>query len=336
MSLLKRLGTIVLSATLLVSGLPGIGTQYLPDAISESFSYIENVDAAAAKPTGLAISVKKKSSKQVTVSCTWNSSADYYKVVLSYKTPTGAAGKLSGTVGEDSFSYDFDQAEGISYTYTLKVTGMSYDGAKSATAKKTKSYRLVGQATKKVKKVIKNNIKSSWSDYKKVKYVHDWMVKNISYDEKLKNFSFSDAILKKSAVCQGYSEVFMVFMELLGIPVKYVPSVEKGNHAWNMVKVSGKWYHIDVTWDDPVGMDGITSSHPVYDYFLQSTGSFQAKKMENGYEHQYKTAKYPKCTSTVYDNQGSIDGYWEAVPGDTSGYQYNNTFAVWKNGVAQK
>ena len=23
------------------------------------------------------------------------------------------------------------------------------------------------------------------------------------------------------------------------------------NHAWNLIKIDGEWYHIDVTWDDP-------------------------------------------------------------------------------------
>ena len=335
MKLYKKCGLLILTFSLMLTGAPISAAGYVSDFFDGVLSDVSSVSAAAAKPTGLVVSIKKKSSKEVTVNCSWSSSADYYDVVLSYSTPTGAKGKLSGTVGENSLSYDFDQQEGINYTYTLKVTGRGSDGSKSAAAKKTNKYRLNGSATKKVKKVIKNNIKASWSDYKKVKYVHDWMVKNISYDENLSNFTFSDAILKKSAVCQGYSETFMVFMELLGIPVKYVPSVEQGNHAWNLVKVSGKWYHVDVTWDDPAGMDFITDNYPVYDYFLQSTKSFQSKATQNGYEHQYTASKYPKCTTTTYDNSGSTEEYWEALPGDTSGTMYNNTFKVWKNGVAK-
>jgi hypothetical protein len=38
------------------------------------------------------------------------------------------------------------------------------------------------------------------------------------------------------------------------------------NHAWNLVKLDGDWYHIDVTWDDAVSYPSYTS----YDYFLQS------------------------------------------------------------------
>ena len=37
---------------------------------------------------------------------------------------------------------------------------------------------------------------------------------------------------------------------------------------WNMVKVDGKWYHMDVTWDDPLTSDGRPMLR--YDYFLIS------------------------------------------------------------------
>ena len=46
-----------------------------------------------------------------------------------------------------------------------------------------------------------------------------------------------------------------------------------GPHMWNMVKVGGLWYHVDVTWDDP-----ISSSGPMlrYDYFLVSDSTILA------------------------------------------------------------
>lgn len=36
-------------------------------------------------------------------------------------------------------------------------------------------------------------------------------------------------------------------------------------HTWNMVKVDGNWYHVDITWDDPTGANTLR-----YTYFLVS------------------------------------------------------------------
>lgn len=56
-------------------------------------------------------------------------------------------------------------------------------------------------------------------------------------------------------VCDGYSAVFMYVMLRAGIPcVEVIGSTEsengKVNHAWNKVKIDGKWYNIDLCWAD--------------------------------------------------------------------------------------
>lgn len=56
------------------------------------------------------------------------------------------------------------------------------------------------------------------------------------------------------AVCDGYSKAFLLLCEREGIECVVVkgtalPNLE--NHAWNYVKMDdGKWYAIDVTWND--------------------------------------------------------------------------------------
>lgn len=61
------------------------------------------------------------------------------------------------------------------------------------------------------------------------------------------------------AVCAGYSRAFQHLLHMAGIPCgyisgyAYVDTEEKpddSNHAWNCVKVGGKWYEVDTTWDD--------------------------------------------------------------------------------------
>ena len=59
------------------------------------------------------------------------------------------------------------------------------------------------------------------------------------------------AFVNHNAVCQGYALAFKVLMDRAGIPCCYVSS-DAINHAWNMVRLDGNWYHVDVTWDDPI------------------------------------------------------------------------------------
>ncbi|MBQ7901619.1 MAG: hypothetical protein IJ365_06630 [Clostridia bacterium] len=88
------------------------------------------------------------------------------------------------------------------------------------------------------------------SDFEKVMAVHDYMVLNYKYDETLENHSIT-IMTTKTGVCQAYAYAFKHVMNELDIDCAYVSS-EQMNHAWNLVKIDGKWYHLDMTWDDPV------------------------------------------------------------------------------------
>ncbi len=78
------------------------------------------------------------------------------------------------------------------------------------------------------------------------------------------------ALLKKVAVCDGYSHAFQMVMRKLKIPCRFVTGSSGGvGHAWNMVKLSGKWYHIDVTFDDPIINGTNTNKIPYYTYFFE-------------------------------------------------------------------
>jgi len=119
----------------------------------------------------------------------------------------------------------------------------------------------------------------SMSERDKVKAVHDWICTNIEYDHDnylngtipVSSYRTHGAITTGKAVCQGYAELFEDFMDALGIDCIIVSGrADNGKvvdgHAWNQVKVDGKWYNIDVTWDDPVTSRGGQLTR--YDYFL--------------------------------------------------------------------
>lgn len=114
------------------------------------------------------------------------------------------------------------------------------------------------------------------SDYEKLKYVHDWIVNNTVYVYSNTNYeSEADGpVVYGRAICEGYSKAFMYFAQSMGFQCVCVRGVAGGvDHMWNMVKMNGQWYHVDVTWDDPVMSDG--SQMLRHKYFLLSDSAIR-------------------------------------------------------------
>ena len=110
------------------------------------------------------------------------------------------------------------------------------------------------QKCKKILKKIKGR-----TDYEKEKWIHDYLVKNIVYgypDDNMSQegdaFTTYGALVRGKCVCNGYAEAMKLLCDLSGIECKMITGTAGGeNHAWNLVKLGGRWYHTDVTWDDP-------------------------------------------------------------------------------------
>ena len=114
-----------------------------------------------------------------------------------------------------------------------------------------------------VKQVLPGLIGSN--DFETVKNVHDYVVNQINYDQTIQRFTAYEGLLENSTVCQGYALLMYKMLTDAGIPVRFMEGYAGEAHAWNIVKLNGKWYFLDATWDDP-----ITGGKPVlrYDYFL--------------------------------------------------------------------
>lgn len=172
----------------------------------------------------------------------------------------------------------------------------------------------------KVKKIRKKIITKDMSDVEKVKAVHDYIVQNTVYDsDNVKkntipdyDFQAEGVLFHGKAVCQGYAYAFQLFMKQLNIPSKLVTGIDLKTgvgHAWNMVSLGGKWYHVDTTWDDPVPDQ---KGKVQYHYFLITDKILSA-------DHSWDKNKFPSCSSEkylyyVYQNDiiESVDQYREA------------------------
>lgn len=160
-------------------------------------------------------------------------------------------GILDVVMAKDMYS----GGEFYEYKYSYKINSDGNYKVKFK-VKKPRWYRKYF-AKKRVKKIAKA-YRGLGSDYEKIKAVHDYICSYNAY-QRISGGAYM-TICNGNAACNGYGLAFYEVMTELGIPVTY----ECGNnHMWNRVMVDGKWYNIDLTWDDP-GRGEVR-----YDYFLK-------------------------------------------------------------------
>lgn len=111
----------------------------------------------------------------------------------------------------------------------------------------------------KAKSIYKSIITSSMSDYQKVDAIYKYVTDTVTYDDNFYSntiprvsYSAYGALKYQIAVCEGYSELMSLMLNLAGIENRLVAGVIKVSgigHAWNLVKLDGRYYHLDATWD---------------------------------------------------------------------------------------
>ncbi len=129
-------------------------------------------------------------------------------------------------------------------------------------------------AEQKAEAFVKDSLRSSMTTTQKLKAIHDHLVTLCRYDRSLENVNgYEDsltaygALVKKKAVCQGYTAAFNLIGQKAGIDSIAVCGTAGGEkHTWNYVKVVSGGRYIDCTWDDTLQ----TGSGICYDYFMVS------------------------------------------------------------------
>ena len=134
------------------------------------------------------------------------------------------------------------------------------------------------------------------------------------------------ALVNHSSVCQGYAETMFYLLKKAGLSCA-IASSQNINHAWNIVKLNGKWYHIDATWDDPVwDMPG----RSLHTYFLVSFDTMNKNTLTNHTKDRTDMVvsaqwgdTYTSATDTTYESgkfwngvEKAIfyrDGYWYSI-----------------------
>ncbi len=119
---------------------------------------------------------------------------------------------------------------------------------------------MIGKCTAVADEIIKKTSECT-TDFDKERVVHDEIISLCSYSDKDDNAyknSIYGVLVYRSASCEGYSKTAKYLFDLLGIESyvitgsSYGPSGETQPHMWNIINLEGNYYHLDLTWDDPV------------------------------------------------------------------------------------
>ncbi|HFK1429386.1 MULTISPECIES: S-layer homology domain-containing protein [Bacillus cereus group] len=174
-------------------------------------------------------------------------------------------------------SYGLSGSPG-NYTFTLKIT---YRETKEQTE----------YVMKQAKAIVSSITQVGMDDHEKVKAIHDYVVKHVSYDTSYKAYTAYEALVNRSAVCQGYALLTYQLLKEAGIENHFVVGTGDGQpHAWNLVKIENKWYHLDTTFDDPVPDE---QGRVTYSYFNLSDEQIARN-------HEWNRGDYPQATTNFY------------------------------------
>ncbi|MBQ7053535.1 MAG: Ig-like domain-containing protein [Clostridia bacterium] len=137
----------------------------------------------------------------------------------------------------------------------------------------------------------------SSTDIGQILRTNTYFCTTFQYDTSYTNYAPDELFSSGKGVCQAYMLGFRAVMNELGIACETATS-DAMNHTWNLVQLNGSWYHIDVTWNDPI------TDRPIgayYTNFLLSDAGITAA------EH-YDWEASVTAGSTKYD-----DFFWTTI-----------------------
>lgn len=189
---------------------------------------------------------------------------------------------VSDAVGELVHSDPYDYYNITSYGF-----GMNWLGMSSANLNFNFYYTLTKDQEDALNEYINSTLinlgVSHMSEIDKEKAIHDWIINNTSYDTSFTIHDAYNTYTQHKGICSGYALLTYKMLTMAGIQTNLIVGTAAGGvHMWNTVNIGGEWYHLDVTWDDPI------CSVPIlrYDYFNITSA-------EMSKDHSWDPAEYP-------------------------------------------
>lgn len=210
------------------------------------------------------------------------------------------------------FYYDLSGTSYSTFMNRVAVIRLEYYYSES------KCKDMIAQLERAVKTPLEQVEKLN-NDEEKFLFIHDYIATHNTYDEDglsgnvdlVDDISFTayGCLVLNKSVCQGMSDAFILLCKRAEL-LSYFVSSEPLCHAWNMVKIDDKYYHLDITWDDNATNSG-------YDFIEL-----------NGYvSHKYFFKSDDQFIESGHSKSGRID--WDTENKANDSESYNNFY--WEN-----
>lgn len=199
-------------------------------------------------------------------------------------------GATEGDVQKAYWAFDYDNPQffwlGNGYSYSIigsSVTDIYITYSRTVSESRSIQPKLEAAAKPIIQKALEQD-----DLFDRVMVIHDAIVDMTDYTASGPVYkSEADGVLVYGkALCEGYSKAFMYLCQSVGIECICVSGSGSGQaHMWNMLRLDGEWYNMDVTWDDPIG------GEPVHEYFCIPTSKIKSDhKFDNPFPVPSATA----------------------------------------------
>lgn len=149
-------------------------------------------------------------------------------------------------------------------------------------------------------------IRDGMTEFEKELALHDWLMAHGKYDDlsrdnvahigRPNNTDPYGMLVDGYGICLGFATTFQLLMDLAEVECITVVGAaydSTADHAWNMVKLDGEWYCVDVTWNNSYESIG-GSAKAAHKYFNVTSALLRET------DHQWDYWNTPEATATRY------------------------------------
>ena len=194
-----------------------------------------------------------------------NTGADFFEFKCSteYENCLNDVEKLANNNAKlsdiNNFVHPYNSFKNINTTYnnlgivTVEITHMY--SQEDIEAINTKISAIYPTLTQGLRIDDENSIKNV------ITTIHNYIIETTKYDTeradnnviKYKSDIAYGPLFEGYALCGGYTDLVELMLENMGIESYRISA---NRHIWNAINIRGKWYNLDLTWDDPVTNTG--------------------------------------------------------------------------------